>query len=399
MKRIVLALAGIADEPLEVLDGKTPLEVAKAPNLRLMAQRGSIGRLRLPGDDGTASEAAACLGLLGYGANGASARGPLQASAINLTATPHQTLLACRLITVENEKLVDPHAGRIGERESAVLLESLNRAFREQSIRFYSGENRTHVMALQDTDKFKNSEALMDLNLQDPESMVGREVWAGWGRSAAAANLKDVLLQAAEILEAHEINKVRVDLNENPANHLWVWGPGTPIALDPFRLPPGGAAILSSSDVWKGVGRAARLTVASSMSHFQIEPSDLSGLTEQLKGWVRQQELLFVHLDGADRASRAGDYKKKIRWIEAFDQHVIGPLLASVGTDARIVIASGYVASTARRERISPEAPMLSWDAGVAASGGTEFSEEAANKGSEVLVGGAAFFKKLMGTA
>ncbi len=332
MKHIVLALDGIADEPIEPLDGKTPLEIAKKPHLNALVEGGSFGRLRLgDGKSSRPSEELAAMTLLGYPSAERAARGPLSASAIELKASSDDWLLACRLVTVHDDKLVDPAAGKIGVRESAALFEALNRAFKDRDIRFYSGDLNCHVLSLRGDETFSK---LGDLDLADPDTANGTSPFGAWSKSGAGTRLKAILTEAAEVLEAHEINKVRVDLNENPANALWVWGAGKPVSLDPFTLPAGGAAALSSSDVWKGVSRAAGLTLTSTFSHFEAEPSNLAGLTEQLKGWARQQELLFVHLDGADRASMAGDYKKKIRWIEAFDQHVVGPLHSSVGTDA-----------------------------------------------------------------
>src|SRR5262249_57933840 len=66
MKCVVLVGDGLADDPIGALGGKTPLEVARTPNLDRMASRGILGLTRtLP--PGTAmAGATASLAVLGY---------------------------------------------------------------------------------------------------------------------------------------------------------------------------------------------------------------------------------------------------------------------------------------------------------------------------------------------
>jgi 2,3-bisphosphoglycerate-independent phosphoglycerate mutase len=392
MKHIVLALDGIADEPIETLDGKTPLEIAKKPHLNALVEGGSFGRLRL-GDGKTArpSEELTAMTLLGFPSAERAVRGPLSASAIELKATADDWLLACRLVTVHDGKLIDPVAGKIGVRESAALFEALNRAFKDRDIRFYSGDLNSHVLSLRADEALAK---LGDLDLADPDAANGSDQFGGWSKSGAGARLKAILAEAAEILETHEINKVRVDLNENPANALWVWGAGHPLKTAGFG-GIGKAAVISSSDAWKGAARAAGLDwTAAFTAGAKIEPSDLSELASRFWGWVKTHDWVYLHLSELDRCSLAGDYKRKVRWIEAVDQHLIAPLREQLGAADRVVIVSGHAASSERRERTSAEAPCVIWGAGAAASGQTEFTEEASAKGGRTISGGD-FFKKI----
>lgn len=392
-KRILLVLDGIADEPIDLLDGKTPLEIAKIPNLKALAQTAEIGRLKVADPKIIPSEETTCLGLLGYGGS-AAARGPLSAAAMDLRITNGEWLLACRLVTVHDDKLVDSRAGEIGERESAAIFESLNRFFKDRDMRVYTGDGRRHVLAIKADEAYAK---LGDLDLRGPDEMIGREIWGAWSKSAAGARLKAVLAEAAEMLETHEINKVRVDLNENPANALWVWGAGKALHLDPFAAP-GKTVILSSSDVWKGAAKAAGIEWAAAEAAARPEPASLAEVSARLVTWTKTHDLVILHLDEADRAGMAGDFKKKIRWIEAFDQHLVAALRERVGTHGgtRIAVVSGHVTSSARRERASSEAPFLVWDSGVEAAGAVQdFTEDASAKGSKPL-NADDFLKKLL---
>ncbi|GAI70799.1 unnamed protein product, partial [marine sediment metagenome] len=42
-------------------------------------------------------------------------------------------------------------------------------------------------------------------------------------RGKNANFLVDLMQRSGKFLENHEINKVRIDLGENPANLIWLW--------------------------------------------------------------------------------------------------------------------------------------------------------------------------------
>ncbi len=83
MKFCVVVPDGMADDPCEELDGKTPVEAASTPNLDRIARQGRLGLVRLipkglsPGSD------VANLALLGYDPKEYyTGRAPLEAAGI-----------------------------------------------------------------------------------------------------------------------------------------------------------------------------------------------------------------------------------------------------------------------------------------------------------------------------
>ena len=65
--------------------------------------------------------------------------------------------------------------------------------------------------------------------------------------------LVDLMGRSREILSSHDINKVRVDLEENPANMIWLWGqghrPNMPTFKERFNLT---GAVITAVDLIKG---------------------------------------------------------------------------------------------------------------------------------------------------
>ena len=76
MKYVVLVPDGCADEPVDVLDGKTPLEAAALPNLTALAARSEVGRANvIPGGLPPGSDVGN-LSILGYDPSSSTPAGP-----------------------------------------------------------------------------------------------------------------------------------------------------------------------------------------------------------------------------------------------------------------------------------------------------------------------------------
>ena len=68
MKYVVILGDGMADEPIEALDGRTPLEAAKTPTMDQLAKDAEIGLLKTIPDGMKPGSDTANLSVLGYDA-------------------------------------------------------------------------------------------------------------------------------------------------------------------------------------------------------------------------------------------------------------------------------------------------------------------------------------------
>ena len=66
MKHILILGDGMADEPVDMLEGRTPLQYAHTPCMDELARRGSAGRLRTVPDGFQPGSEVANLSVLGY---------------------------------------------------------------------------------------------------------------------------------------------------------------------------------------------------------------------------------------------------------------------------------------------------------------------------------------------
>jgi len=126
MKYIVVVPDGVADYPIDILGGKTPLEVADTPFMDSLAKKGVLGRVKTIPRGFTPSSDVANLSLLGYDPKiYYTGRGPLEAANLGVELEERDLAFRCNFITTAGGKLHDYSAGHITDKESKFLLNIL----------------------------------------------------------------------------------------------------------------------------------------------------------------------------------------------------------------------------------------------------------------------------------
>src|SRR5277367_3927823 len=138
---------GAADEPLEALGGKTPLQAAHTPEMDAIAREGVLGRSKnvperfLPGSD------VATLSLFGYDPEVVfTGRAPLEAAAAGVALGPDDWAVRCNLMTIRDGRLSDFTAGHITSEEGKALIEALQQKLGRPEIEFFPGVSYRNLM-------------------------------------------------------------------------------------------------------------------------------------------------------------------------------------------------------------------------------------------------------------
>src|SRR5271170_6328134 len=125
MKYVIVIPDGAADTPIPDLDHKTPLEVAKKPNIDWVATHGKLGTVRTTPPGYSAGSDVCTLCLLGYDpAEYHPGRAPLEAAAMGIKIDPSDWVFRCNFVTIIDEKMIDHSAGHIKDSEARELLEA-----------------------------------------------------------------------------------------------------------------------------------------------------------------------------------------------------------------------------------------------------------------------------------
>ncbi len=369
----------MADDPLEALGGRTPLEVAKTPFMDGLAKNALLGNAAwlaasLPSSD----EVAAC-SMLGYDPNEFyTGLAPLEALDAGLSQNDAQIVFRCDFVTVSDGELSDHTAGRISAKEAQVLVMELNRGLADLRAKIIPVDGYRNLLVVDDPEKTAD---LDDLETNPPVRVHGQQI-SKWPLKGKAAPLLEKITQSTRgVLENHDVNRVRIDLGENPASQVWLWGQGRRPKLRPFFEEQGvHGAFSADRAAWRGLGLAAGL--------------------KPMKKWDESEFLDFNWFESAGKASETSkDFKSKVRRIEDFDANVVGKLagwLEAKKIPARVVITSDVVQSTSRGTNTHTHAPLLFWGQGVQGGGADAFSEKTCGLSGRLFEPGHAFIKQFL---
>ncbi|HMB15794.1 MAG TPA: phosphoglycerate mutase, partial [Pelovirga sp.] len=102
MKYIILLGDGMADEPMEELDGKTPLEAAHTPNMDELCRKGQVGLAATVPDGYPPGSDVANLSVFGYNPGDCySGRSPLEAASMGVELDPDDVAFRLNFVWLE----------------------------------------------------------------------------------------------------------------------------------------------------------------------------------------------------------------------------------------------------------------------------------------------------------
>lgn len=322
MKYVMVLPDGAADEPVDQLDGRTPLAAAATPHIDWIAANGRQGRVTTVPDGLSPGSDVATLSLFGYDPRSEHpGRAPLEAAARGLKIAPDQLVFRCNFVTITDGAMTDFTAGHISQAEADRLIADLNDHLQGEGCRFFSGVSYRNLMTLPLTPRG-------DLRCTPPHDIPDKPVAAFRPAGPGADKLNRIMERAAELLDDHEVNQVRRDLGENPATDIWLWGQGRPASFEPFATRFGvGGAVIAGVDLIRGIARAIGLELIDVAGATGYLDTDYAAKGRAAVDAVDAFDLTAVHIEAPDEAGHLGDVAAKVAAIERIDEHIVGPLL------------------------------------------------------------------------
>jgi 2,3-bisphosphoglycerate-independent phosphoglycerate mutase len=321
MKYALIIPDGAADLPLDELKGRTPLEAARKPHMDWIASHGRCGAVRTVPAGLPCGSDVAILSVLGYDPKECyPGRAPLEAAAQGIQIDPDEWIFRCNLVTLVDGLMEDYSAGHITTTEAGTLIAELQKALGGPGITFHQGVSYRHLLVLKGNFGVKTT---------PPHDILSKPAAAHLPTGAGADLLRTLMERSGAVLENHEINKVRRDLGENPATHIWLWGQGQMPQLPSFQERYGlrGAAI-TAVDLVRGLARLIGWRVIDVPGATGYIDTNFAGKGAAAVKALDEVDLVCVHVEAPDEAGHNADVKAKLHAIEQIDQHVVGPILA-----------------------------------------------------------------------
>ena len=362
MKYVVVLGDGMADCKCSELGGKTPLQYAKTPNMDKIVSEGLLGLVKTVPEGFAPGSDVANLSVMGYDVSEYyTGRSPLEAVSMGVELDERDVTFRCNLVSLsegeseyENKTMVDYSAGEISTEEARVLINEIKQKMGGQELHFYCGISYRHLLV------WKNGS--MDCKLTPPHDISDQKIYDHLPEGAAGAVLKKIMLESYQLLNEHEINKIRRAKGRKTANSVWFWGegkkPNLPKFYDKYSLR---GSVISAVDLIRGIGVCAGLRVvivdgATGNVNTDFEGKARAAL-EELRGG---KDFVYLHVEAPDEAGHQGDTETKIRAIELIDEKILGVVLQGLKEyqDYRIMILPDHPTPICTKTHASDPVPF-----------------------------------------
>ena len=398
MKYVVILGDGMADYPIEKLNGKTPLDVAQKLFIDELCKISNIGLIKTVPDGMKPGSDVANLSVLGYNPKEVyTGRSPLEAGSIGIDLLDTDIATRANLVTVSEEPnyadktMIDYSAGEIYTEEAKVLIEYLAEKLNDDKYKLYSGISYRHC--------FVTANGKLAGDLTPPHDITGKPVKGHLPTSEVGKVYLDFMERSYELLKDHPINIKRVKDGKNPANSLWFWGEGTKPKLQNFEEKFGvKGGIISAVDLLKGIAKL------SGMQSIEVEGATgnydtnfigkAKACVEALKNGL---DYVYIHMEAPDECGHHGDLERKIYSIEQIDKVVkyVYTELTLSGEDFKILICPDHPTPIKLMTHVSDPVPFLLYSSKEKVQGADKYNETNA-KNSGVIFTGEELMQKLL---
>ena len=363
MKYVVVLGDGMADEPLEVLGGRTPLEYADTPVMDRLASMGQMGMAYTIPEGMSPGSDTANLSVLGYDPKKYyTGRSPLEALSIGVDMKETDVALRANLVTLSEEEsyrekvILDHSAGEISTRDAETLLEAVRSELEDTAFRLYTGTSYRHCLI------WKNGRRE---ELTAPHDILERTIGP---YLPARRELLQMQERSYEILSGHPLNLERTARGLNPANSLWFWGAGTRPSLDSFEEKFGKKGVMISAvDLLKGIAVGAGLTNvivegANGGLHTNYEGKAQAAVDALTK---KGYDFAYIHVEAPDEMGHQGSVERKVQSIRYLDARVLRPLTEGLEASSeayRLLVMPDHPTPIRLRTHTASPVPWLLYD-------------------------------------
>ena len=397
MKYIVVLGDGMADEPIEELGGKTPLQYSVTPTMDKYSKMSEIGMVHTIPEGMSPGSDTANLAVLGYNPRQYyTGRSPLEALSIGVDMKETDVALRCNIVTVstddkayEEKTIIDHSSSEISTEDAAVLLEAVRKELETDIYKFYVGTSYRHLTI------WDKGEVVP---LTPPHDILGRVIGEYLPQDEI---LREMMKKSYDILANHPINVERMNKGLNPANSIWFWGAGTKPCVTSFEEKNHKKGVMISAvDLLKGIA------VGADMKNIHVDGADGSLHTNYegkadaaIKALLEDgYDFAYIHVEAPDEMGHQGSYERKIQAIQYLDERVIKRVIdafENAGEDFRMLIMPDHPTPVRLRTHTSNPIPYMLYDSSDKKEGTFDYSEKCGEESGIFVAEGYTLINKL----
>lgn len=388
MKYLVVLCDGMADEKIEALGGRSPMEAANKPCMNYLCARSMAGTVNNVPEGMVPESDTANLAVMSYDPKIYSkGRSPLEAMSIGLTMSETMTAIRCNVVTLSEEEgidyndrtILDHSADEISTEEADQLIKAVEEALGGGERHFYTGISYRHCLL------WDNAPTPIDFTR--PHDILGQVIGPHLTTDPEADGYPYYQLMRAsyDILNHHPINEARRARGLRPANSIWLWSAGMKPALPSFKEKWGlKASVISAVDLIKGIAICAgmeSIDVEGATGNFHTNYKGKADAA--IDAFKRGQDFVYIHIEGPDECGHRGELENKVTCIEKIDAEILKPVyryLLSCKDDFKILVLPDHPTPIRVRTHTSDAVPFFLYSSRAEVEGPALFSEESAAK-------------------
>lgn len=382
MKYLVLVPDGMADEKIEALGNKTPMEAADKKMMDTLAEYSTVGTVSNVPDGMVPESDTANMAILSFDPKVYSkGRSPLEAMSMGLHMDPDHVAYRCNIVTLSedgeyDEKIMLDHsADEITTAEADELIKALDAALGNDILRFYTGVSYRHCILWHGgNDKY---------NFMRPHDILGQCIKDYLPHGEDGKVFYDLMRASWDILDRHPVNEARRARGLRPANSIWLWSPGKKPALPSFKEKWGlDAAVISAVDLIKGIG------ICAGMKSIDVEGATGNVRTNYdgkanaaIEAFKSGIEYVYIHVEAPDECGHRAETENKVLSIELIDKKILKPVheyLKDCGDDFKIMVLPDHPTPVRLRTHTIEPVPFFIYSSKEKKAGVSHFTEAAA---------------------
>ena len=356
MKRVMVLWDGAADEPLEALGNRTTLEAADIVYLHRLAKEGTVGWTRTILEGLPVQPEVAAMETLGYDSLlFYTGRGAFRALGADVPLGLRDVAFTLAFLSTDGERITETEVELSGD-ELRALMELLQEKLGDNRWRFVPLRAQRHVLLWH--------EGFAQLHCEPPDELKGKPIEPHLPKGDNEWFVQQLIFNALEILEKHEINRRRIDEGKPPANLIWLYEPGVVPKMPSLRIISG---MIRADAVTDHIPMRG-LCIATGIRPHRPPAIDLDNLSEgyeRLANFVNDllpdTDLLIVHIREADKASHRRDPELKVFALQRFSEIFLPRLVDAVQADedARILLICTHKTNSETGKHVRGEVPFL----------------------------------------
>jgi 2,3-bisphosphoglycerate-independent phosphoglycerate mutase len=356
VKYVVCVPDGCADEPIDALGGRTPLEAASMPTLAALAARGEVGRAAVippglpPGSD------VGNMSIIGYDpAAYHTGRAPIEAAALGLKLRPDQVAYRCNLVTVGDDgTMVDFAGGHPSSEDAGDVIAALQAELGGDGVEFHPGVQYRHILVA--PAEWAEAECTPPHDLSDKPAI--------WPTGPAAPKLQALM----------DASRAIVSRSGLKANQVWLWGQGFQPEMPAFRDAYGvEAGLCTAVDLVRGLGVLTDMKVVEVDGATGWFDTNYEGKRDAALDALRNGiDLFLIHVEATDEAGHAGNLDEKITALENWDRRILAGLAEGLDEIGpwRMLLLPDHPTPVRLKTHTTDSVPYLLVDSAVDGPGG-----------------------------